>query len=143
MPLNLMTGQVDLDFLRRHLKKVTSGWNDKNQLVVGCFSAGSNITGVVSDDVEITELLHEYGALAFWDYAAAAPHVEINMNPCKKLAFYYNNNNVKSHLSAAKDAIFFSGHKFLGGPQTPGNKLKFQIKSYTNLQFHSRTFQEC
>ena len=35
----------------------------------------------MNDDVSITALLHKYGALAFWDYAAAAPYVKIDMNP--------------------------------------------------------------
>jgi selenocysteine lyase/cysteine desulfurase len=35
----------------------------------------------MNDDVTITALLHKYGALAFWDYAAAAPYVKIDMNP--------------------------------------------------------------
>ncbi len=91
---------------------MTTKWfNTKNQLIVGCFSAGSNVTGAVTDDIEITELLHEFGALAFWDYAATAPHAQINMNPKSK---------TENNTAAFKDAIFFSGHKFLGGPQTPG-----------------------
>lgn len=35
----------------------------------------------MNDDVNITALLHKYGALSFWDYAAAAPYVKIDMNP--------------------------------------------------------------
>ena len=35
----------------------------------------------MNDDVNITTLLHKYGALSFWDYAAAAPYVKIDMNP--------------------------------------------------------------
>ncbi len=111
--MNLETGQVDTVFLRKNLNKWSTKWMDKkNRLLVGCFSAGSNVTGAVTDDIEITELLHEFGALAFWDYAAAAPHVQINMNPRS------TNGN---EAAAFKDALFFSGHKFLGGPQTPGN----------------------
>ncbi len=113
VPMNPETGQVDIIFLRRHLKKVvTKGMDKKRQLVIGCFSAGSNVTGAVTDDIEITELLHEFGALAFWDYAAAAPHVQVKMNPSSR--------NGDFNTAAFKDAIFFSGHKFPGGPQTPG-----------------------
>ena len=32
--------------------------------------------------------LHKYGFLSFWDYATAAPHVEINMNPYIKSEEY-------------------------------------------------------
>lgn len=53
---------------------------EKCQLI-GCFSAASNITGTLTQDLEITSLLHRHGALSFWDYAAAAPYVKMNMNP--------------------------------------------------------------
>ena len=62
-----------------------------------------------SDTHAITQLVHKYGALAFWDYAAAGPYVDIEMNP-----------RCESHPSAYKDAIFLSPHKFIGGPGTPG-----------------------
>ncbi|KAL1110423.1 hypothetical protein AAG570_007954 [Ranatra chinensis] len=79
--------------------------------LIGCFSAASNITGILADDVATTLLLHQYGALAFWDYATAAPYVELDMNPLIP----------GIHGKAAyKDAIFFSCHKFVGGVQTPG-----------------------
>ena len=39
------------------------------------------MTGVLEDDLSVTALLHKYGALAFWDYASAAPYVNIDMNP--------------------------------------------------------------
>ncbi|NVK72347.1 MAG: aminotransferase class V-fold PLP-dependent enzyme [Oceanospirillaceae bacterium] len=75
--------------------------------LIGSFSAASNVTGILCDQDAITALLHRYQALAFWDFAAAAPYVALNMNP-----------NASSDL--AKDAIFFSTHKFIGGPGTPG-----------------------
>lgn len=73
-------------------------------LRIGSFSAASNVTGITSDTHGISNLLHEHGALAFWDFAAAAPYVEIEMNSD----------------SSTKDAIFISPHKFIGGPGTPG-----------------------
>src|SRR5690242_19643380 len=69
-------------------------------LKIGSFSAASNVTGIVSDTAGIAALLHAHGALSFWDFAAAAPYVDIDM--------------------AGKDAIFLSPHKFVGGPGTPG-----------------------
>jgi selenocysteine lyase/cysteine desulfurase len=78
-------------------------------LRIGSFSAASNVTGIVSDTHRITQLLHEHGALAFWDFAAAAPYITIDMNP-----------SCLDHPLAYKDAIFFSPHKFVGGPGTPG-----------------------
>lgn len=84
-------------------------------LLIGSFSAASNVTGIVSDTHGITELLHRYGALAFWDFAAAAPYVNIEMNPG-----YDPTAGGDGVCAASKDAVFISPHKFIGGPQTPG-----------------------
>ena len=70
--------------------------------LIGTFSAASNVTGLKSDVDGITNLLHEHGALAFWDYAAAAPYVGIDM------------------INSQLDAVFLSPHKLVGGPGTPG-----------------------
>ncbi|MFC9249822.1 aminotransferase class V-fold PLP-dependent enzyme [Amycolatopsis thailandensis] len=78
-------------------------------LKIGAFSAASNVTGIVADTEEISDLLHEHGALAFWDYAAAAPHGRVDMNAA-------SNQYPRSY----KDAVFLSPHKLLGGPGTPG-----------------------
>ena len=51
---------------------------------IGSFSAASNVTGTLESVDEITTLLHQHGALAFWDYAAAGPHVDIDMNPARE-----------------------------------------------------------
>merc|ERR1719228_1967362 len=77
----------------------------------GGFSAASNVTGVLEDDLAVTALLHKHGALSFWDYASAAPYVNIDVNP-----------KVPSDPAGLcyKDAVFFSTHKFVGGVQTPG-----------------------
>ena len=48
-------------------------------LKIGSFSAASNVTGIVSDTDGIASLLHEHGALSFWDFAACAPYVDIEM----------------------------------------------------------------
>ncbi len=78
-------------------------------LRIGSFSAASNVTGIITDTHEISDLLHRHGALSFWDFAAAAPYVEIDMyGSCTK------------HPLAHKDAVFLSPHKFVGGPGTPG-----------------------
>jgi selenocysteine lyase/cysteine desulfurase len=75
-------------------------------LKIGSFSAASNVTGIVSDTHAISALLHEQGALSFWDFAAAAPYVDVEMYGQNPLAY--------------KDAVFISPHKFVGGPGTPG-----------------------
>ena len=49
-------------------------------LKIGRFSAASNVTGIVTDVDAVSILLHRYGALACWDYAAAAPHLPVDMN---------------------------------------------------------------
>jgi selenocysteine lyase/cysteine desulfurase len=73
-------------------------------LVVGSFSAASNVTGIQSDVHGITQILKQHGALAIWDYAAGAPYLPINMN----------------REDAPLDAVFFSPHKFIGGPGSSG-----------------------
>jgi selenocysteine lyase/cysteine desulfurase len=80
-------------------------------LKIGSFSAASNVTGIGSDTAGIAVLLHKYGALSFWDFAAAGPYVDIEMN--------LRGAGPDGHL-AYKDAIFISPHKFIGGPGTPG-----------------------
>ena len=57
----------------------------------------------------IADLLHRHGALSFWDFAAAAPYVDIEMN-----------RQCAEHPRCHKDAVFLSPHKFIGGPGTPG-----------------------
>jgi selenocysteine lyase/cysteine desulfurase len=96
-------GHVDLAELERLLRVYAD-----RPLRIGSFSAASNVTGIVTDTHRITRLLHEHGALAFWDFAAAGPYVDIEMNPRD------------GDPMARKDAIFLSPHKFIGGPGTPG-----------------------
>ncbi len=80
-------------------------------LRIGSFSAASNVTGIISDTRAISVLLHRHGALSFWDFAAAAPYVEIEMEPHRP--------GPDAELDY-KDAVFLSPHKFVGGPGTPG-----------------------
>lgn len=77
-------------------------------LLIGSFSAASNVTGIGAGTQQISSILHKHGALAFWDFAAAAPYVDMEMNP-----------NCGDPLNY-KDAMFISPHKFIGGPGTPG-----------------------
>ncbi len=96
-------GEIDQHDLEEKLKAYAS-----RPLKIGSFSAASNVTGILSDDAGIARLLHRYGAYSFWDYAAAGPYVQIDMNT-----------RVDGE-DAHKDAIFLSPHKFIGGPGTPG-----------------------
>ncbi|KAL6047945.1 Aminotransferase, variant 2 [Balamuthia mandrillaris] len=100
------TGAMDLADLERKLVQYTD-----RKLKMGSFSAASNVTGILTDTNKVSALLHKYGALAFWDYASAAPYVKIDMNPVVP--------GPEGHL-VHKDAIFISPHKFIGGVATPG-----------------------
>ena len=96
-------GGVDTDDLREQLEKYAD-----RPVRIGSFSAASNVTGIVSDTAAIATLLHEHGALSFWDFAAAAPYVSVEMLATEGRPLSY------------KDAVFISAHKFIGGPSTPG-----------------------
>jgi selenocysteine lyase/cysteine desulfurase len=97
-------GHIDCGVLEVRLRE----FRDR-PLKIGSFSAASNVTGIVTDTPAVSDLLHRHGALSFWDYAAAAPYVEIDM---------YGRSTRYPH--SYKDAVFVSPHKFVGGPSTPG-----------------------
>jgi len=107
-------GGIDLDHLRELLDR--SEYQDR--LRIGSFSAASNVTGMRSPVHEIAKLLHSGGALAFFDYAASAPYVSIDMNP-----------ESPGMEDASLDAVFLSPHKFLGGPGASG-LLVFNKRCY-------------
>ncbi len=98
-------GRIDEEHLERELEA-----HRDRPLKIGSFSAASNVTGIVSTTSALSVLLHRHGALAFWDFAAAAPYVGIDMKPAGD----------GSDPLAYKDALFISPHKFVGGPGTPG-----------------------
>jgi selenocysteine lyase/cysteine desulfurase len=97
-------GHIDLEMLDAELVRLAG-----RPLKIGSFSAASNVTGILSNTCAIADLLHRHGALSFWDFAAAAPYVEIEMSP-----------QCRHHAQAYKDAIVISPHKLVGGPGTPG-----------------------
>jgi len=90
------------------------------KLKIGTFSAASNVTGIMSDVDNLARVMHEHGGYAFFDYAAAAPYVQVDLHP-------------DADPAHRKDAVFISMHKFVGGPQTPGllavNKTLFRRSS--------------
>jgi selenocysteine lyase/cysteine desulfurase len=92
---------VDPKILSEELKKYTN-----RSLKIGSFTACSNVTGIITPYYELAKIMHQNGGLCFVDFAASAPYVEINMHP--------------EDPAAQLDAIFFSPHKFLGGPGTCG-----------------------
>jgi selenocysteine lyase/cysteine desulfurase/CRP-like cAMP-binding protein len=99
-------GRIDLAKLDEALAHYAT-----RPLKIGSFSAASNVTGIVSDVRAVSVLLHRHGALAFWDYAAAAPHAPVEMSPV---------DDGPDGQLAYKDAVFLSPHKLAGGPGTPG-----------------------
>jgi selenocysteine lyase/cysteine desulfurase len=109
-------GGVDLAHLEALLKEPEY----LNRLRIGSFSAASNVTGMITPVHEIARLLHRHDALAFFDYAASAPYVAIDMNPDK-------DDGIEGDVSM--DAIFISPHKFLGGPGASG-VLIFNERTY-------------
>jgi selenocysteine lyase/cysteine desulfurase len=96
-------GHIDLADLESQLARYAH-----RPLLIGSFSAASNVTGILTDASAVARLLHAHGALSFWDYAAAAPYVPIRVTASAPGA------------GDDKDAVFLSPHKFPGGPQTPG-----------------------
>jgi selenocysteine lyase/cysteine desulfurase len=104
-------GHIDLAQLERELVR-----HADRPMRIGTFSAASNVTGILSDTRAVSVLLHRYGALAFWDFAAAAPYVDIQMEPRRPGP---DGDTREAHLDT-KDALFISTHKLIGGPGTPG-----------------------
>ena len=109
IPESAETGNLDIPYLENALQSPSYG---KERLRMGAFTAASNVTGKVCDMDSISATLHRYGALSFFDYATGAPYMPMNMNPFPKGD--YTTGDV------AKDAIFVSPHKMIGGVQTPG-----------------------
>ncbi|MEK3790728.1 aminotransferase class V-fold PLP-dependent enzyme [Paenibacillus sp. FSL R7-0204] len=94
-------GEVDLQRLGELLQVYRN-----RRFKIGSFTACSNVTGIETPYHQLATLMHQYGGVCFVDFAASAPYQEINMHPAAPLE--------------KLDAIFFSPHKFLGGPGTGG-----------------------
>ncbi len=88
-----------------------------NRIKIAAVTSCSNVTGLMTPYHEIARKMHENGGLCFVDFACSAPYIEIDMNPADPLA--------------ALDAIYFSPHKFLGGPGSAG-VLVFKAELYKN-----------
>ncbi|HEC62253.1 MAG TPA: aminotransferase class V-fold PLP-dependent enzyme [bacterium] len=94
-------GLLDLDDLETKLSRKEFRHRQK----IGALSAASNVSGVVTPVYEVARVLHRHQALAFFDFAAIAPYGEIDV--CRDAESYF-------------DGIYFSPHKFLGGPGSTG-----------------------
>ena len=86
---------------------------------IASITSCSNVTGIRTPYHEVAKMMHQHNGLCFVDFACSGPYVPIDMHPAK---------DSESYL----DAIFFSPHKFLGGPGTSG-VLIFNKKLYQNL----------
>lgn len=105
-------GLVNPDFLEELIKKEVN-----RKLKIGAFTACSNVTGIFTPYYQLAKIMHQYGGYCFVDFAASAPYEKINMHPEDPLE--------------KLDAIYFSPHKFLGGPGTSG-VIIFNKELYNN-----------
>ncbi len=105
-------GKVDLD----HLKILLDLYSQRERKIAAVTSC-SNVTGIMTPYYEISKLMHQHGGLCFVDFACSAPYISIDMHP--------------EDEEAKLDAIYFSPHKFLGGPASSGI-LIFCQSLYTN-----------
>lgn len=106
-------GLICLQSFEELLKKY-----EDHPLKIASITACSNVTGIRVDYHTIAKIIHENNGLCFVDFACSAPYVDINMHP--------------ENDDESLDAIFFSPHKFLGGPGSSG-VLIFNKKLYKNL----------
>ena len=105
-------GVVDLAALEALLHEYRA-----RPLKIGSFTACSNVTGVCTAYHAMARLMHRAGGVAFIDFAASAPYVDIDMHPA----------DPEQRL----DAVLWSPHKFLGGPGSSG-VLIFNRSLYRN-----------
>jgi selenocysteine lyase/cysteine desulfurase len=87
------------------------------KLKIAAITSCSNVTGIMTPYHQIAEMIHSRGGLCFVDFACSAPYIDINMHPANE--------------AERLDAIFFSPHKFLGGPGSTG-VLVFDSALYHN-----------
>lgn len=104
-------------FSMENLAKLLEKYKDRSFKIASITSC-SNVTGIKTPYHDVAKLMHENNGLCFVDFACSGPYVEIDMHPEDPESFL--------------DAIFFSPHKFLGGPGTSG-VLVFNKKLYQNL----------
>lgn len=106
-------GLICLDSFKALLEK-----HKDRTLKIASITGCSNVTGIQTKYHEVAKMIHQYNGVCFVDFACSAPYVNIDMHPADEEAYL--------------DAIFFSPHKFLGGPGTSG-VLIFNKKLYKNM----------
>jgi selenocysteine lyase/cysteine desulfurase len=105
-------GCVDIEVFKKTLNQFK-----QRKVKIAAITSCSNVTGVKTPYHQIAKLMHQAGGHCFVDFACSAPYININMRPEDPL----------EHL----DAIYFSPHKFLGGPSSTGIVI-FAPELYTN-----------
>jgi selenocysteine lyase/cysteine desulfurase len=106
------TGLFCLDQLKLLLEKYKN-----RSFKIASITSCSNVTGIKTPYHEVAQLMHHHNGVCFVDFACSGPYVAIDMHPEAPDAYL--------------DAIFFSPHKFLGGPGTSG-VLIFNKNLYKN-----------
>lgn len=111
-------GFLDLVDLEKRLNK----YSETNSKLIGLFSGVSRLTGILSDDVATTILLHQYNAISLWDCSSSASSAQLNANPTLP--------------GAEKDALFFNCNKMIGGLQSPSVLIikKSLIENFNSIQ---------
>lgn len=99
-----------------HLESLLIHYKSRKNKIAAVTSC-SNVTGISTPYHDIAELMHAHGGLCFVDFACSAPYIDIEMRT----------GDSKRDL----DAIYFSPHKFLGGPSSSGI-LIFDSSLYKN-----------
>ncbi len=104
-----------------HLNELLEQYRDR-PMKIGAFTSCSNVTGIMTPYRKMAAMMHRHGGVCFVDFAASAPYVDIDMHP--------EQDGVAT--DEYLDAIYFSPHKFLGGPGSSGvlifNRKLYQIK---------------
>lgn len=106
-------GLMDLSQLDRLLEKY-----QHRPLKIAAVTSCSNVTGIFTPYHEVAERMHLAGGYCFVDFACSAPYIDIVMRP-------------EGKPLQRLDAIYFSPHKFLGGPGSTGI-LIFDSALYQN-----------
>ena len=90
----------------KHLTSMLQRYGNR-ALKIGSFAAASNVTGILTDVDAVSICMHRAGGIVIFDYATAAPYLKIDMNPVRTSLG-------EDAALVYKDAIVFSGHKFVG-----------------------------
>ena len=105
-------GLVNLE----HFEKLLEEYSDR-RIKIAAITSCSNVSGISTPYEEMAKMIHQHKGYCFVDFACSAPYIDIDMHP--------------EDPEARLDAIYFSPHKFLGGPSGTGI-LIFDQKLYNN-----------